>query len=128
MGSQQLVEAEAPQQELPPDFTRKAACPYRSWTTCVMSLINAPLLAQLNDGFRLHGPAACAALRIQKAQQFLEGIGIGRVPEKSAFAPHVHQIFALQLFQVVRQRGIRDTQLVLNFADNEPLRMSLQQQ
>src|SRR5258708_19595970 len=37
MGSPQPLPAVAPQQELPPDFTRRAACPYFSFTTSLMS-------------------------------------------------------------------------------------------
>src|SRR5438552_1502439 len=37
MGSQQLLAVAAPQQELPPDFTRKAASPYFCLTTSFTS-------------------------------------------------------------------------------------------
>src|SRR5216684_2838213 len=39
IGSQPVL-AVAPQQELPPDFTRKAASPYFSFTTCLMSAVS----------------------------------------------------------------------------------------
>src|SRR5580693_5099112 len=39
MGSQPVL-AVAPQQELPPDFTRRAAWPYFSFTTSLMSVVS----------------------------------------------------------------------------------------
>src|SRR5258708_32662134 len=39
--------AVAPQQELPPDLTRRAACPYFSFTTSFMSLAPASMLLVL---------------------------------------------------------------------------------
>src|ERR1700687_1510679 len=44
MGSQQLVAEAAPQHELPPDFTRRAASPYFCLTTSLMSVISVALM------------------------------------------------------------------------------------
>jgi hypothetical protein len=46
MGSQHSgLAAVAPQQPLPPVVTRKAACPYFSFTTSLMSLVSLLLIA-----------------------------------------------------------------------------------
>src|SRR5579872_3593451 len=44
MGSAQPVEAVAPQQELPPDFTRNAASPYFCLTTSLISVTSVVLM------------------------------------------------------------------------------------
>ena len=44
MGSQQPVLAVAPQQELPPDFTRRAASPYFCLTTSLISVVSVVLM------------------------------------------------------------------------------------
>lgn len=85
MGSQQesAERAEAPQQELPPELTRKAACPYFSFTTSFSSMVSflvsedGASRAERDDGFRLDGLVSRAALGVEKAQQFAERIGVG---------------------------------------------------
>src|SRR5436305_6817452 len=56
IGSQPPRLAVAPQHELPPDFTRNAASPYFSFTTCLMSvglvLMTVLLFTDSNDLFR----------------------------------------------------------------------------
>src|SRR6202043_2641234 len=98
MGSMSVPHwADAPQQELPsPVVTRRAAAPYRSFTTSLMS--GALILLLLNidkdklfaacDALRLNGFVAGAALGIQEAQQFRQGLGIRRIAQERAFAPH----------------------------------------
>jgi hypothetical protein len=49
----------------------------------------------------LHGFVAGAALGIQKAQQFRQRLGVRRIAQKRAFAPHFHQVFILQFVQMV---------------------------
>src|SRR5258708_15086930 len=91
MGSQQPVLAVAPQHELPPDFTRKAASPYFSFTTCLMSAVSVLmtflLLADSNDLLRFDRLVARAALGVKKLQQLLQRFGIGGAPQKSSPPP-----------------------------------------
>jgi hypothetical protein len=44
MGSQQLLAGVAPQQELPPDVTRKAASPYFCLTTSLIPVVSVALI------------------------------------------------------------------------------------
>src|SRR5258708_27313904 len=99
MGSQQPVLAVAPQHDLPPDFTRKAASPYFSFTTCLMSAVSVLmtflLLADSNDLLRFDRLVARAALGIEKLQQLLESFGISSAAQKRSLALHFHQAFRL---------------------------------
>src|SRR3979490_1369019 len=105
MGSQHPVAAVAPQHELPPPLTRKAACPYFSFTTSLISVLLMALLlfADLDDLFRLHGLVARAALGVQKLEQFLQRVGVCGVAEKSAFSSNMDEVFRLQLVEMMRQ-------------------------
>src|SRR5438552_2994242 len=102
MGSQpKPLAAVAPQQALPPLFTRKAASPYFSLTTFLMStmsvLMVCPLLpAKLDDVLRFHRLVSSAAFRVEELQQLLKCCRVGRVAQKSAFAAYVHKFFMLQ--------------------------------
>src|SRR4051812_44188182 len=74
MGSAHPLEAVAPQQELPPDFTRRAASPYFCLTTSLISaasvvLMMALLLADFYDGLWFHRGAAGAAFGIEELQE-----------------------------------------------------------
>src|ERR1700733_5812026 len=119
MGSISVPHAELPpQQEFAcPDATRNAASPYFSFTTSLMSvvLILAPLLAA-DDGLRLNSLVTRTALCVEKAQQILEGIRIGRVPKERPFAAHAHQVFVLQFVEMMRQRARGNVQFAPNFA------------
>jgi len=72
----------------------------------------------LDDGIGGNGAAAGAALLVEKVHDFPQGIGIGRVPEKRAFAAHVDKPDLFQLFQVVGKGGCRDSKFFLHFAGN----------
>src|SRR5512136_819300 len=116
MGSMSVPqEAEAPQQELPsPLVTRRAAAPYRSFTTSLISCVlifvsprncsgrhlqHASLTT--NNALRFHHFVAGAALGVQKTQQLGQRLGVRRVAQESAFPPHLHQFLILQLVQMV---------------------------
>jgi hypothetical protein len=86
------------------------------------------LLADLNDLFRPDRVIARATLGVQKLQQFLKRFRIGGAAQESAFAPHMYEVFRLELVKMMRQSGIRDIQLFLNLADDEAIRVSRQQQ
>src|SRR5579871_3469328 len=63
------------QQEHPPESTARAACPYFSFTASLSSMVRSSF-AQIYDRARLDGFVPRAALRIQKAQQFLQDLGM----------------------------------------------------
>src|ERR1700733_15566446 len=100
----------APQQELPPVFTLRAACPYFSFTTSLMSvvLIELSLFAKSNDLFGLDGLVSSAALRVQELKQLLKCLCVGGVSEERALTLNADQVLAFEFFQVVRQSGIRN--------------------
>src|ERR1043166_3233400 len=98
MGSMSVPqEAEAPQQELPsPAVTRRAAAPYRSFTTSLIScalIFASPQsikyeLLDAGNSPRLHPFFSRATPGIQKAEQFRQRLGIRRIAQKSPFPPH----------------------------------------
>src|ERR1043166_1078424 len=111
MGSMSVPqEAEAPQQELPsPAVTRRAAAPYRSFTTSLISCalifaspqsIKDELFAAGNS-LRLDRFISRAALGIQKAEQFRQRLVIRRIAQKSPFPPHFYQILIPKLIQMM---------------------------
>src|ERR1039457_1190622 len=116
MGSQQPLLAVAPQQELPPDFTRKAASPYFCLTTSLMSvvsvvLMNGLLFTDLYDLFRFDSLIARAALGIEELQQFLQGAGICGVTKKSTLPLHFDQAIGPQLVQMMGEGRVGDFEL-----------------
>jgi hypothetical protein len=66
-----------------PSITWRAASPYFSLTISFTS-IGFSLLADLDDGLGLNRFVSGAAFGIKEAQQFLQRLGIGRIPEESA--------------------------------------------
>src|SRR5262245_27471982 len=125
MGSPHPALAEAaPQQELPPVVTRCAACAYLSFTTSLISgLMPAPLSTKLDDGFRLKCLVTSAALGIEELQKFLKRSGVGGVVQECALTADLDQAFRLELVQMMRERGVRYVELVLDFANNEAFGM-----
>ena len=65
---------------------------------CIVLSLSA---ANLNDFLGLDGLVAGAALRVEKLQQFLQGFGVGRVAQERALPPHAHQVFVLELVEMV---------------------------
>src|SRR5258708_35300270 len=129
MGSAQPSDAaEAPQQELPPVVTLRAACPYFSFTTSLISgvLMFISLFAADNL-LRLDGFISGAALGVKKAQQLFECVGVGRIPQERSFPADGHEFFVLEFFQMVGQRGTGNFKLAPNLANYHSLRMSRQQ-
>src|ERR1035437_9466252 len=122
MGSQQPLLAVAPQQELPPDFTRRAASPYFCLTTSLMSvasvvLINGLLFTDLNDVLRFEGLIARAAFGVEELQQFLQSLGVRGVAKERAFALDFDEAFRLQFVEMMREGRVGDFEFALNVAD-----------
>src|SRR4029077_9071412 len=97
MGSQHAVLAVAPQQELPPVFTRKAASPYFCFTTSLISVVSVVLIktllfTDLYDVLRFKGFITSAAFGIKELQQFLQRFGVGGVAKKCALPFHGHEV------------------------------------
>src|SRR5712664_786907 len=128
--------AAAPQQLLPPLETRKAACPYFSFTTSLRSTLTTPtmsgitvlLFAELDQVLRLERLVPRAALGIKKLHNVAQGIRVGDVMQKRALALDSHQIFILELVKMVRKRRAGDVELVLNLGDHESLGVRRKQQ
>src|SRR6516162_5006556 len=132
MGSQPPDEGDAPQQALPPCFTRRAASPYFSRTASLIAeLVSFDmmilLLTDLNDRLRVNGAAARAALGVKELEQFLKSRGVRGVAKKRAFAFDKHQIFGLQLFEMMGEGGVRNVEFGLNISDNQAFGMRGQQ-
>src|SRR5271157_5508486 len=64
------------------------------------------LLAERNNLFGLDGFVAGATLGIKKAEQLLQRLGVGGVPEESSVAADFHQVFVLELVEMVRERQL----------------------
>src|SRR5580700_2630264 len=56
MGSQPSIAADAPQHELPPLWTRSAACAYFSFTTSLTSIIMLPSFKRVPERTGQHAP------------------------------------------------------------------------
>src|SRR6201981_863001 len=135
MGSQQeSLAGVAPQQVLPPFFTRSAACPYFSFTTSLISGVLAVsgmaglLFRNLNDVARTHCLVARAALGVEEAQDLFERFGIGGVAKERTLAGNADEGFVPQFVEMVGERGIGDVEFLLDFADHEAFGMRLQQE
>src|SRR5260370_23716947 len=77
-----------------------------------------------DDLVELNSLVAGATFRIEKTEQLLQGLGVGRVPEEGAVASDLNQILVLELFQVVGQGRIGDAKFALDLADDKAVRMS----
>src|SRR5713226_7392589 len=121
--------AEAPQQELPPVVTLRAACPYFSFTTSLISGVLMFISLFATDNLpRLDGFISGAALGVKKAQQLFECVGVGRIPQERSFPADAHQVLVLEFFKVVGQRGTRNLKLAPNLRNHHSFRMSREQQ
>src|SRR5258708_35528748 len=130
MGSAQPSDAaEAPQQELPPVVTLRAACPYFSFTTSLISGVLMFVSSFATDNLLgLDGFISGAALGVKKAQQLFKRVGVGRIPQERSFPADTHQVIFLEFFQVVGQRGTRNLKLASNLANHHSFRMSREQE
>src|SRR5260370_32790079 len=127
--AQRSKAAKAPTQDLPPVETLRAACPYFSFTTSLMSGVLMFISLFATDNLlRLDSLISGAALGVKKAQQFLERAGVGRIPQERAFPADGHQVFVLEFFQVVGQSGARNLKLAPNLANHHSFRMSREQE
>jgi len=77
-------------------------------------------LSDVNERFQREGAAAGAAFFIEKIHNLAEGAGICGVPKVGAFAADSDEPNLFQLFQMMRERGGRNSELFLNFAGNHP--------
>src|SRR3982750_4345066 len=110
-------------------MTRRAASPYFSLTTSLTSIWTfLLLLAELEDGLRLNRLVAGAAFGIEEAEQLPQRVGVGRIPEIGAFPAYLHEVFVLELVEVMRERGGRNVQLRAHVAGDHALRMRREQQ
>ena len=126
IGSQpEPLAAVAPQQLLPPLFTRKRCLAIFFFDDFLMSVVLMVrlLFAKLNDVLGFDRLVAGAALGVKELQQFLQRFGVGRVAQERALAAHIHQVFVFQLVQVMRKRGVRNVELFLDFAHDQPVGM-----
>src|SRR5260221_7670471 len=126
MGSAQPSNAaEAPQQDLPPVATLRAACPYFAFTTSLISgVLTFISLFATDNLLRLNRFISGAALGVKKAQQLFERVYVSRIPQERSFPADAHQVFVLEFFQVVRQSGAWNFKLASNLAHYHSFRMS----
>ena len=73
-----------------------------------------------------------ALLRVQhsayrKPSSSCKRLGVGRVPEERALAPHLHQVLVLELFQMMRKGRSGNPQLALDVAHDQAVRMRRKQ-
>src|SRR5262245_15110234 len=85
------------------------------------------LLATTNR-FRFHDVVPGAALCMYKPHEYLQRTCVRLVPEECSLAPHVHHTYMLQLFEMMRQRRIRNLELAADIANDQAVRMSREQQ
>ncbi len=64
-----------------------------------------------------------AAFRVEKLQDFLKGLDVRGVAQERALAANENKIFISEFVEVMGQRGVRDVELRLNFADDQALGM-----
>src|SRR5713226_3881279 len=121
--------AEAPQQELPPVVTLRAACPYFSFTTSLISgVLMFTSLFATDNLLRLDSFISGAALGVKKAQQLFERVGVSRIPQECSFSADAHQVFVLEFFQVVGQGGAGNFKLAPDLPHHHSFRMSREQE
>jgi hypothetical protein len=125
IGSQQPLLAVAPQQELPPAFTRSAALPYFSldYFLDVWRAHELSLFADANNLFELDGLISSTALRVQELKKFLKCVRVGGVSEECALTLHTHEILAFEFLKVVRQSGIGNVEFDLDLSDDQAVRV-----
>src|SRR5229473_385023 len=87
------------------------------------SIFRPALPTSLRDIFGLQRFVPRATLRIEKLQQFLERFRICRVTQKRALALHVHELFILELVQMMGERRIWNFHFSLDVTNHQPLRM-----
>src|SRR5579864_3827647 len=98
MGSQHPVLAVAPQQELPPVFTRKAASPYFCFTTSLMSVVSVVLMMELlftdlYDVLRFKSFVTGTTFGVEKLKQFLQSFRVCGVTEECSLPFNSHEVF-----------------------------------
>src|ERR1035438_9304716 len=100
-----------PQQaESSPIEARVAAAPYFPFTTSLMlsEPILSPSLCNRDDVFWSDDSISGTALRIKEAEQFLQRIRIGAIPEVGSIPTYCDQILILELVEMMRKRRVRN--------------------
>ena len=92
--SQQLVFEQQSSGNPAPIRTRLAASPYLSRT-----ISHVYLLFAAKDFFWLHSLITRATFGIEKAEELLKGLSVGRIPEIGGLTPDAHQVPIFQFFQ-----------------------------
>jgi hypothetical protein len=82
----------------------------------------------LDDGLRGHRAIPRAAFVVQEAKHLSERLGAGRIPEKCARAAGGDQADLAELFQVVRESGSGNVELLLKFPRDHACGMSRAEQ
>lgn len=70
----------------------------------------------MDHGLRGHGARARAAFFVEKIHDFAQGIGVRGVAEIGALAADLDEADLSQLFEMVGERGSRNSELLLDFA------------
>jgi hypothetical protein len=69
-------------------------------------------------------PAAAAAFAIEEAQEFLQRLGVGGIPEILPFPAHGEEVLVSEFLEMMGQCGPRDAQLRLDVPDHHALGVS----
>src|ERR1700722_1493044 len=86
------------------------------------------LPADLNYVFDFHYLVAGAAFGVEELEQYLQGVGVCDVAEEGAVSFDADEILGFEFVEVMGQGGVGDIELLLNFADDQALGMSGEQQ
>jgi hypothetical protein len=119
----------APQQELPPLLTRRAASPYFSFTTILISvgvIVSSLAFAEIQDFVWLDGLCPSATFGKKKRQQFLKGVRVNRVPQETPFSLDRDDALVLELFEMMREVRCADAEFRLDLASDHPVRVRRQ--
>jgi hypothetical protein len=77
------------------------------------------LLAKLNDLFGFDGLVTRAAFGVQELKQFLECSSVGGVAQERAFSPNANEVLGPEFVEMMRQRGMRNAQLLLDLTNDK---------
>jgi hypothetical protein len=69
----------------------------------------------VDNGFFGHGAIPRTAFVVEKAKNFAERVGAGRIPEKCAGAADANEADLAEFFEMMRKGGRGDVEFILNF-------------
>jgi len=81
------------------------------------------LSTELGDLRRFDGFIPGATLGVEEPEQFLQNGGVGSVAKEGALTLYFDELFVFELFEVVRQRGRRNSEFALDLTDHHSVRM-----